>query len=106
MKKKESGAPKMAFGGLAPNQTQQKIARPPLIPKTVQTVDGFDKKEWIREYRLMKKDIVMEERDRYRPLLCIKRDLNEFILECEKAEKKDTIELKKEIDQQMQFVER
>ena len=54
----------------------------------------------------MKKDVAMEERDRYRPLLCIKRDLNEFILECEKAEKKDTIDLKKEIDLQMQFVER
>ena len=86
----------MAFGGKAPSATQTK-ARPPLIPKQL-NVDGFDKKEWIREYRLMKKDIGMEERDRFRPLLCLKRDLQEFILECEKAEKRETIDLCKEED--------
>ena len=58
------------------------------MPKST-VVDGFDKKEWIREYKLLKKDINIEERDRYRPLMCLKRDLNEFILECEKIEKKD-----------------
>jgi hypothetical protein len=46
----------------------------------------------------MKKDVAMEERDRYRPLLCLKRDLQEFILECEKSEKRDTIDLRKEED--------
>jgi hypothetical protein len=63
----------MAFGGKAPSHI--KVSRPPLIPKNIQTFEGFDKKEWVREYRLMKKDIAMEERDRYRPLLCLKRDL-------------------------------
>jgi len=45
------------------------------MPKSAsQNVDGFDKKEWIREYKLMKKEVNLEERDRLRPLLCLKRD--------------------------------
>ena len=46
----------------------------------------------------MKKDINLEERDRYRPLMCLKRDLSEFILECEKIEKKDQINLRRDED--------
>ena len=54
----------------------------------------------------MTKDINIEERDRYRPLLCIKKDIHEFILECEKDEKKDQISLRRDEDQQIAFVER
>ena len=49
---------------------------------------------------------MIEERDRYRPLLCLKRDFQEFILECEKIEKNDKINMDREEDQNMQFVER
>lgn len=55
---------------------------------------------------MLKKEINMEERDRYRPLLCIKRDMQEFILECEKIEKKDSINLRREEEVQIAFVER
>ena len=48
----------------------------------------------------------MDERDRYRPLLCLKREFQEFILECEKEEKKDSIQLRRDEDLQIQFVER
>ena len=47
---------------------------------------------------MLKKEAILEERDRFRPLLCIKRDLHELILECEKLEKKDMITLSKEQD--------
>jgi hypothetical protein len=87
--------PKMAFGAKAPTPPGPgKPNRPPLMPR----VEGFDKKEWIREYKLLTKDIGMDERDRYRPLLCLKKDFQEFILECEKEEKKDSIQLRRDED--------
>jgi hypothetical protein len=94
----------MAFGGKASASGPTAKARPPLMPKS--QVDGFDKKEWIKEYKLLTKDINLDERDRYRPLLCLKRDFQEFLLECEKEEKKDAIQLRRDEGQQMQFVER
>ena len=70
-----------------------------MVPKPSNNlVDGFDKKEWVRELKMFKKDFALEERDRYRPLLCIKRDLQEFILECEKAEKREDMALRREED--------
>jgi hypothetical protein len=65
-------APKMAFGQKAPSTGPSQKCRPPLMPRNA--VDGFDKKEWIKELKLLTKDINMDERDRYRPLLCLKRD--------------------------------
>jgi len=65
----------------------------------VKQIEGFDKKEWIREHRLLKKDVQIEERDRFRPLLCLKREFQEFMLDCEKIEKKDMINLDREEDQ-------
>lgn len=61
-------------------------------------VDGFDKKEWTNELRMLKKDLLIEWRDRYRPILCVKKDLGEFLLECEKQEKKDHVALRREQD--------
>ena len=55
---------------------------------------------------MLKKDIQIEERDRYRPLLCLKRDFQEFMLDIEKVEKKDTINLDRETEQQFGFIER
>ena len=49
--------------------------------------------------KMLKKDIQIEERDRYRPLLCLKRDFQEFMLDIEKVEKKDTINLDRETEQ-------
>ena len=46
----------------------------------------------------MKKETNLEERDKYRPLLCSKNDFKDFMLECEKCEKKETIELRREED--------
>ena len=56
--------------------------------------------------KLLKKDVQIEERDRYRPLLCLKRDFAEFILDLEKIEKKDTINLDRETETQLGFIER
>ena len=98
------GQTKTAFGAKAPSARGAARPKPPLMPRPV--VEGFDKKEWIREYKMLKKDIDIDERDRYRPLMCIKRELSEFILECEKTEKKDQINLRREEDQQLAFVER
>ena len=89
----------MAFGGKAANSGPTSKARPPMMPKS--QVDGFDKKEWIKEYKLLTKDINLDERDRYRPLLCLKKDFQEFLLECEKEEKKDAIQLKRDEGQQI-----
>jgi len=47
----------------------------------------------LKDLKNLKKDIILEERDRFRPLLCVKRDLADFLLECEKIEKKDLISL-------------
>ena len=96
--KNNSGANKTAFGSKIPSQKGSAKPRPPL-PKAAQVVDGFDKKEWIREYKLQKKEITLEERDRFRPLVCLKRDIQEFVLECEKLEKKDGLTLRREEDQ-------
>jgi hypothetical protein len=62
----------MAFGAKAV-ANQGKTPKPPL-PRAQNQVEGFDKKEWIREFRLMKKDIAMDERDKYRPLMCLKHE--------------------------------
>ena len=71
-----------------------------MIPKSINLqnglVEGFDKKEWLKDLKNLKKDVTLEDRDRFRPLLCVKRDLADFLLECEKIEKKDLITLCKE----------
>lgn len=61
--------------------------------------DEFDKKEWIRELKQLKKDFILEDRERYRPLLNLKRELKDFFEEIEKEEKKAEISIKKEFNQ-------
>ena len=58
----------------------------------------FDKKEWIREFRAIKKDYITEDRERYRPLLNVKKDIKDFFEEVEKEEKKSEISIKKEFN--------
>ena len=96
--KHDAPKPKLAFGGAAPSGVPGKKKRPPLIPKSQATgiFDGFDKTAWMREHKLLKRDANIEERDRFRPLMCLKREFNDFILECEKIEKKDAILLRKD----------
>eukprot|EP00347_Sterkiella_histriomuscorum_P015281 403357622 len=59
----------------------------------------FDKKEWIREFKQLKKDFLLEDRERYRPLLNLKRDLKDYCEDIEKEEKKQEIAIKKEFSQ-------
>ena len=56
----------------------------------------FDKKEWIRDFKQLKKDYNTEDRERYRPLLNVKHDLKEFFEETEKEEKKSDANVRKE----------
>ena len=58
----------------------------------------FDKKEWVREFKTIKKDYIVEDRERYRPLLNIKKDIKEFFEDIEKEEKKSDISIKKEFN--------
>jgi hypothetical protein len=46
--------------------------------------------------KTLKKDFVMEDRERYRPLLNVKKDLKEYFDEIEREEKKADIAIKKE----------
>ncbi len=66
--------------------------------------DEFDKKTWLREYKQLKKDLVTEDRERYRPLLNIKRDMKEFFEEIEKEDKKTDISINKEFSQLYQVI--
>lgn len=63
----------LAFGAKPPTPLGPRNRAKPPKPKA-QGVDGFDKKEWIRECKMLKKESQLEERDRFRPLLCMKRD--------------------------------
>ena len=51
----------------------------------------------------LKKDYILEDRERYRPLLNLKRDLKDFMEDIEKEEKKCDIAVRKEFTQ-MQVV--
>ena len=58
----------------------------------------FDKKQWIRDLKQLKKDYVTEDRERYRPLLNVKKDIKEYFEEIEKEEKKSEIAIKMEFN--------
>ena len=62
--------------------------------------DGFDKKTWAIEWKQIKKEGILEDRERFRPLLRIKKDveIREFMEEVEKIEKKNEIGLMRERD--------
>jgi len=54
----------------------------------------------------LKKEVITEDRERFRPLIASKRDFKDFLEETEKLEKKQHIALKKEQDQLLSFVEK
>jgi predicted MPP superfamily phosphohydrolase len=56
----------------------------------------FSKKDWVLAWKNLRKDYVVEDRERYRPLLNVKRDCKDFVEDTEKEEKKLEIALKKE----------
>ncbi len=45
---------------------------------------------------MLKKEYIIEDRERYRPLLNIKKDLKDFFEEVEKEDKKSEISIKKD----------
>lgn len=72
---------------------------PPRPVAAERNSDDFDKKEWVRELKQLRKDFLLEDRERYRPLYNLKRELKEFVEEVEKEEKKIDVTIKKEFSQ-------
>ena len=68
--------------------------------------EDFDKKEWVRELKQLKKDFILEDRERYRPLHNLKREMKEFVEETEKEEKKIEVSIRKEFSQVQQVIEK
>ena len=62
--------------------------------------DDFDKKGWLIEYKKLKKEATLEDRERFRPLLRIKNeiDIREFVEDVEKLEKKQAADLARDRD--------
>ncbi len=50
----------------------------------------------MRQLKVLKKEYVTEDRERYRPLLNVKKDLKDFYEDVEKEDKKSDISIKKE----------
>jgi len=57
---------------------------------------AFDKKDWLRELKQLKKDLTLEDRERYRPLLNLKREMKDFFEEVEREEKRGEVAVRKE----------
>ena len=70
--------------------------------------DGFDKREWMMNLRQLKKEYLLEDRDRFRPLLKLKKEMEvkKFMEDIEKEEKKYEIGLMRERTQITEFVQR
>ena len=64
-------------------------------------MDGFDRTMWELKLKQLKKDFLIEDRDRFRPLLRLKREpaIKEFMDDIEKLEKKYEVALMRERDQ-------
>ena len=60
--------------------------------------DGFDKREWLMTLKQLKKEFLLEDRDRFRPLLKLKKEpaIKDFMEEIERVEKKYEIGLMRE----------
>ena len=70
--------------------------------------DGFDKREWMQALKIIKRDFVIEDRDRFRPLLKLKKEpaIKDFMEEVERIEKKQEIGLMRERTQINDFMEK
>ena len=58
----------------------------------------FDKKDWVLKLKALKKEYTVEDRERYRPLLNIKKEIKEYFEEVEKEEQKGEIAIRKEFN--------
>ena len=60
--------------------------------------DGFDKREWLQSLKGLKRDYILEDRDRFRPLIKLKKEqaMKDFMEEVERIEKKQEIGLMRE----------
>ena len=79
-------------------KTKQRPPRHQATPSIPAITDGFDKKSWIIEHKQFKKEYILEDRERFRPLLRIKKDaeIRDFVEEIEKLEKRNEIGLMRE----------
>lgn len=70
--------------------------------------DGFDKRDWLQQLKIVKRDYLMEDRDRFRPLLRLKKEqaIKDFMEEVERLEKKQEIGLMRERTQINEFVDK
>lgn len=76
------------------------MARPPKPTRQAAIIpEYFDKNQWLKELKVLAKDAMFEERDRFRPLLKMKTDSKELYEDLEKLEKKYEIGLMRERDQ-------
>jgi len=58
----------------------------------------FDKGQWLKDMKMLAKEAMFEERDRFRPLVSLKRESKEALDELERLEKKYEIGLMRERD--------
>jgi len=70
--------------------------------------EDFDKGKWLNSLKQIKKDLLIEDRDRYRPLLRLKKDaeIQEFVEEVEKVDKKNEVGLMREKGVIKTFIEK
>jgi len=68
--------------------------------------EDFDKAQWVKEFKVLSKDAVIEERDRFRPFLRLKNDGKELVEELERIEKKQGIALMRERDTIRSFIDK
>ena len=68
--------------------------------------EDFDKAQWVKEFKVLSKDAIIEERDRFRPFIRLKNDGKELVEELERIEKKQGIALMRERDTIRSFIDK
>ena len=70
--------------------------------------EGFDKRDWLQQLKGLKRDHLLEDRDRFRPLIKLKKEqaVKDFLEEVERIEKKQEIGLMREHTIIQEFVEK
>lgn len=81
------------------------MARPPK-PAVRLSHDDFNKQAWLKEQKTLAKDSLIEDRDRFRPLIRLKTESRELYHDLEKLDKKYEVSLMREKDQLRQFNEK
>ena len=74
------------------------VTKPPKPAKKVIGDLDFDKGQWLKDMKMLAKEAMFEERDRFRPLVSLKRESKEALDELERLEKKYEIGLMRERD--------